>query len=170
MVAAILAMGYGCSSRNGGAGSDTEPTVIGTEPFDVETGAILEGDGFGAGSFAETRTLVSDVNFNPVYFSFDSAQLAPAEVGKIEDVARHLLQNRAHVVLVDGHCDERGSNEYNLSLGEQRAQSVRSYLVSLGVDGGRVQTRSFGEEKPAALGRTEDVYRLNRRGEFGIYK
>jgi peptidoglycan-associated lipoprotein len=74
------------------------------------------------------------------------------------------------VVLIDGHCDERGSNEYNLSLGEQRAQTIRGYIVSLGIDGGRVQTRSFGEEKPASPGRSEEAYRLNRRGEFGIYK
>ena len=170
MVTVLLAMGGGCWSDDDGKGTQTEATVLPETPFDVETGAVLDADGAGAGSFAETRTPVEGVSFNPVYFSFDSAQLAPAEVSKIEQVAQYLLQNRGNVVLIDGHCDERGSNEYNLSLGEQRAQSVRSYLVSLGIDGSRVQTRSFGEEKPAALGRSEEAYRLNRRGEFGIYK
>jgi hypothetical protein len=64
---------------------------------------------------------VTGVSFSPVYFGFDSYQLAPVEVSKIEQVAQHLLQNSSHVVLIDGHCDERGSNEYNLSLGQQRA-------------------------------------------------
>ncbi len=170
MMAVLLAMGGGCWSDDDGKGASNEPTVIPEVPVDVETGEVLEGDALGAGSFAETREAVPGVAFAPVYFGFDSYQLAPAEVGKIEQVAQHLLQNRGHVVLIDGHCDERGSNEYNLSLGEQRAQTIRSYLVNLGIDGARVQTRSFGEEKPAAPGRSEDAYRLNRRGEFGVYK
>ncbi len=177
MAAVLLAMGGGCWSDDDGKGApaSTGPTVIPEDPFDVETGEVLDGDDVlfgaaGAGAFAETREAVPGVAFAPVYFGFDSCRLAPAEVGKIEQVARHLLQNRGHVVLVDGHCDERGSNEYNLSLGEQRAQAIRSYLVSLGIDGARVQTRSFGEEKPAVPGRSEEAYRLNRRGEFGIYK
>lgn len=170
MVTLLLAIGSGCQSDDDLKTDLVGPTLIPTSPFDVETGEVLDSSAFGAGSFAETREAVPGINFSPVYFGFDSYQLAPAEVSKIEQVAQHLLQNRAHLVLVDGHCDERGSNEYNLSLGEQRAQTVRSYLVSLGIAGDRVQTRSFGEEKPVAFGRSEETYRLNRRGEFGIYK
>ena len=66
-------------------------------------------------------------------------------------------------------CDERGSNEYNLSLGEQRAQSVRKFLVDLGIDGARVQTRSFGKEKPLDPGHNEAAWSKNRRGEFVVY-
>ena len=173
LVMGLLVVGSGCSSDDADApGSMTETTVITGDPFDVETGAVLEADGFDGGlaAFAETRQLVEGIAFSPVYFGYDSYQLAPLEVAKIEQVAQALLQNRSYVVLIDGHCDERGSNEYNLSLGEQRAQTIRGYLVSLGVEGARVQTRSFGEEKPAAFGRAEESYRLNRRGEFNLYK
>ena len=174
LVTSLLVVGSGCSSDDADATTSmTGATLIPSDPFDVETGAVLEGDGFGGSglaSFAETRQLVEGVAFSPVYFGFDSYQLAPLEVAKIEQVAQTLLQNRSYVVLIDGHCDERGSNEYNLSLGEQRAQTIRGYLANLGVDGGRVQTRSFGEEKPAAFGHGEEAYRLNRRGEFNLYK
>ncbi len=170
LVATVVATGSGCSTIKGWLGvgpkGGLDETHVSDVPWDAETGDIIGG----AGSFAETRERVNGVTFAPVYFGFDSYTLAPMEVSKIEQVAQHLMQNRSHVVLIDGHCDERGSNEYNLSLGEQRAQTVCGYLVSLGIDSGRVQTRSFGEEKPASSGRSEEAYRLNRRGEFGIYK
>ncbi|NCC31563.1 MAG: peptidoglycan-associated lipoprotein, partial [Chloroflexia bacterium] len=76
-----------------------------------------------------------------------------------------LKRNPATRMIVDGHCDERGSNEYNLALGERRALAVRAYLIGLGLDGSRIQTRSFGEERPAAFGSDESAWRLNRRGE-----
>lgn len=82
----------------------------------------------------------------------------------------HLQQNANHVLVVEGHCDERGSNEYNLSLGENRAISVRTRLVQLGVQGDRIQTRSYGEEKPAVAGSGEEAWRLNRRGEFSLFQ
>jgi peptidoglycan-associated lipoprotein len=74
------------------------------------------------------------------------------------------------VVVVEGHCDERGSNEYNLSLGENRATIVRNYLVQGGISADRIQTRSYGKEKPAVVGNDESAYSLNRRGEFAIYQ
>jgi peptidoglycan-associated lipoprotein len=170
LVVVVLVTSSGCTTVKrwfgwGGDAKDPETTVS-KVPWDPETGKPINDQK----SFAESREPVTGVSFSPVYFGFDSYQLAPVEVSKIEQVAQHLLQNSSHVVLIDGHCDERGSNEYNLSLGEQRAQTIRGYIVSLGIDGGRVQTRSFGEEKPASPGRSEEAYRLNRRGEFGIYK
>lgn len=95
--------------------------------------------------------------------------MPPSEIAKIDNVAQHLLRNTSHVLVVEGHCDERGSNEYNLSLGENRAQAVRAYLVNLGVGAERIQTRSYGEEKPAVAGTGEEVWRLNRRGEFSFF-
>ena len=170
LVVVVLVTSSGCTTVKrwfgwGGGEKDTA-TKVTEVPWDADTGTALNDQK----SFAESREPVTGVSFSPVYFGFDSYQLAPVEVSKIEQVAQHLLQNSSHVVLIDGHCDERGSNEYNLSLGEQRAQTIRGYLASLGIDGGRVQTRSFGEEKPASQGRSEEAYRLNRRGEFGIYK
>ena len=106
----------------------------------------------------------------PVYFEYDSAQVPSAERSKIETVGDYLKHNSVGGVIVEGHCDERGSREYNLALGERRAMAVRAYLVSLGADGVRIQTKSFGKEKPVALGHDEESWSKNRRGEFVIFK
>ena len=110
----------------------------------------------------------TDVDFEPVYFGFDASNLQPSELAKIEKVAAHLKQT-GRVVIVEGNCDERGSNEYNLSLGELRAIAIRDYLVTLGVDAQKVQTKSYGEEKPAVAGSNEAAWSKNRRGEFAVY-
>ena len=113
-------------------------------------------------------TRCTDVAFEPVYFGFDASNLAPAELAKIEAVAKHIKQT-GRVVIVEGNCDERGSNEYNLSLGEIRAIAIRDYLVTLGVDAQFVQTKSYGEEKPAVVGSNEGAWSKNRRGEFAVF-
>ena len=112
----------------------------------------------------------TDVDFTPVYFGFDASQLEPSEMAKIESVAQHLQAKADRVVIIEGNCDERGSNEYNLSLGEQRAIKIRDYLVQLGIADNRVQTKSYGEEKPAVTGQGESAWAKNRRGEFAIYQ
>ncbi len=112
----------------------------------------------------------TDVDFAPVYFGFDASQLAPSELAKIEAVAQHLQAKPGRVVIVEGNCDERGSNEYNLSLGDLRAISIRDYLVSLGIDAKRIQSKSYGEEKPAVPGHDEGAWSKNRRGEFAVYQ
>ena len=110
----------------------------------------------------------TDVAFEPVYFGFDASNLQPSEMSKIEAVATHLKQT-GRVVIVEGNCDERGSNEYNLSLGEIRAIAIRDYLVTLGVNVQSIQTKSYGEEKPAVVGANEGAWSKNRRGEFAVF-
>ena len=112
----------------------------------------------------------TDVDFTPVYFGFDASQLAPAELAKIEAVAQHLQSKPNRVVIVEGNCDERGSNEYNLSLGDLRAIAIRDYLVTLGIDAQRIQSKSYGEEKPAVAGHNESAWSKNRRGEFAVFQ
>ena len=112
----------------------------------------------------------TDVEFEPVFFGFDASNLAPSELAKIEAVAQHLKDNADRVVIVEGNCDERGSNEYNLSLGDLRAISIRDYLATLGIAAELMQTKSYGEEKPAVAGAGEDAWAKNRRGEFAIFK
>ena len=160
-----LVLGSGCRSRNtptgGLAGEDDTviPEVYG------EDGIPLDGQPFDL-----TRQRLEGTAFEPVYFGYDSFQLAPEEVAKIERIADYLNRNSRTVLIIEGHCDERGSNEYNLSLGEQRALSVRTYLVNLGIAADRIQSRSFGEERPAVQGTGEDAWRMNRRGEFALYE
>ena len=115
-------------------------------------------------------TRCTDVDFAPVYFAFDASNLKDSELAKIEAVAQHLQANPTRVVMVEGNCDERGSNEYNLTLGELRAGAVRNYLLRLGIAAERVQTKSYGEEKPAVAGSGESVWSKNRRGEFAIFQ
>jgi peptidoglycan-associated lipoprotein len=154
-------------AENGGMGLSDPTLVENTDISQVvdESGALVSGT-----RFEDTLSPVQGARFAPVYFSLDSYVLAPAEVSKVEQVAQHLQQNTGHVLVIEGHCDERGSNEYNLSLGENRAISVRTRLVELGVMGDRVQTRTYGEEKPAVAGSGEEAWRLNRRGEFTLFQ
>ncbi|OPZ65644.1 MAG: Peptidoglycan-associated lipoprotein precursor [bacterium ADurb.Bin478] len=131
----------------------------------------LYGDGMGGGLAMGDRFTGGTEHpgmFAPVYFDYDSSQVAETERSKIETVSRHLKQNDV-AVIIEGHCDERGSNEYNLALGERRAQAVRDYLASLGIGADRIQTKSYGEEKPANAGHDEAAWAANRRGEFVLY-
>jgi peptidoglycan-associated lipoprotein len=122
------------------------------------------------GKFEDLYTRCTDVNFEPVYFGFDSTVVPQGELGKIDAVAQHLTEKTDRVVVVEGHCDDRGSNEYNMSLGENRAIIIRNYLVQNGISADRIQTRSYGEEKPAAVGNDESAWSRNRRGEFAIFQ
>ena len=115
-------------------------------------------------------TRCTDVEFEPVYFGFDASNLSSVELAKIEAVAQHLKDNPGRVVIVEGNCDDRGSNEYNLSLGDLRAISIRDYMATLGIAGERMQTKSYGEEKPAVAGSGEEAWAMNRRGEFAIFR
>ena len=112
----------------------------------------------------------TDVEFAPVYFGFDASALPSGEMAKIEAVAQHLQSKPDRVVIVEGNCDERGSNEYNLSLGDLRATSIRTYLETIGIAPNRIQTKSYGEEKPAVIGHDESAWAKNRRGEFAIFQ
>lgn len=130
----------------------------------------LDATGVGDRPFEEYCTRCTDVDFAPVYFGFDSTVVPQGEIVKIDEVAQHLGSHADRVVVVEGNCDERGSNEYNMALGENRASIIRNYLVQSGVDASRIQTRSFGEEKPAVVGSDESAWAQNRRGEFVIYQ
>jgi outer membrane protein OmpA-like peptidoglycan-associated protein len=157
LVCGLLVMGTGCESWWGDDKTDTpEITDVPGTITDSETGKNVTGT-----RFEDTCKKVDGVTMAPVYFAFDSYALAPSETAKIEQVAKHLLANASHVLVVE---------EYNLALGENRAQAIRGHLVNLGVDGNRIQTRSFGSEKPAMAGSGEEVWRLNRRGEFALYQ
>ena len=101
-----------------------------------------------------------------VYFDFDSSVLKGAEKPKVATVADYLKANSAAAVRVEGNCDERGTEEYNRSLGERRALAVREELIRLGIDATRVDTISYGKDKPAVPGSGESVWKQNRRDEF----
>ena len=103
-----------------------------------------------------------------VYFDFDSSVLKAAEKPKVAAVADYLKANSAAAVKVEGNCDERGTEEYNRSLGERRALAVREELIRLGVDPTRVDTISYGKDKPAVTGSDEAAWKQNRRDDFVV--
>ena len=133
----------------------------------------LTGDPYAAEGLTGNRPegLVEQASqFGVILFDFDSAQVNPGERSKLEAVAEYLRANATVGLVVEGHCDERGSNEYNLALGERRAMAVRAYLVGLGIDASRIQTKSLGEEQPVALGHDEASWSQNRRAAYGLYQ
>jgi peptidoglycan-associated lipoprotein len=99
-------------------------------------------------------------------FEFDSATLDKDSTKRLDRIAEAMKEHPRARVKIAGHCDERGTQEYNLTLGQQRAQAARAYLVALGVDGSRVETVSYGAETPADQGHNEEAWAKNRRDEF----
>ena len=110
----------------------------------------------------DAETLKADT----VYFDYDSSVIKPSEKTKVGAVADYLKSNSANAVKIEGHCDERGTEEYNRSLGERRALALREELVGLGTDATRVDTISYGKDRPASPGHDEAAWKQNRRGVF----
>lgn len=102
------------------------------------------------------------------YFAFDQAVIGPDDLASLEMHATVLRNNSNRSVVIEGHCDERGTREYNLALGERRANAVRDYLVALGISGNRLGTISYGKERPAVPGSNESAWAQNRRGVFVV--
>ncbi|MFZ5807044.1 MAG: peptidoglycan-associated lipoprotein Pal [Verrucomicrobiota bacterium] len=105
-----------------------------------------------------------------VYFAFDSFSIEAGERHKVENVAKWMQSNTDKKVVVAGHCDNRGTIQYNLALGERRALAVRDYLVGLGIDKSKISTISYGEERPAVEGENEEAWSKNRRAQIGVLK
>jgi peptidoglycan-associated lipoprotein len=105
-----------------------------------------------------------------VYFSYDKDLIGTSEKNKLEQVAQYLKENPVLGLIIEGNCDERGSQEYNRALGERRALNVKKYLMSLGIAEERLRTISFGEDNPAVPGTGENVWRKNRRADLVLAK
>lgn len=130
-----------------------------TDPVVAETPTTTD---MGASSLNDSYTP------STIYFAFDDYSLNAEAESELARFADYLQSNPGVQVQVEGHCDERGTIEYNLALGERRAQAVKSYLANLGVDGSRVMTISYGEEKSVADGHDEGAWSKNRRAEFVV--
>jgi len=148
----------GTKDFGGGGGSGADGDFVNGTPLpDRQEGVSFLGSN------------VDRSRFRPVYFAFDSYAIDGSERGKIDEVAS-FLKSAGNNVIIAGFTDERGTPEYNRGLGERRAQAVREALIRSGVDGGKVQTVSFGAEMPAANGSGESAWAKNRRAEFGIVR
>lgn len=128
-------------------------------------------DEYGLASRPEGQlNILTSVKYDAILFAYDSAQVQESERAKLDAVADYLKKNADVGVIVEGHCDERGSAEYNLALGERRALAARAYLIGLGIDGANIQTKSYGKEQPFNPDHDESAWRLNRRDEFVFFK
>jgi peptidoglycan-associated lipoprotein len=105
-----------------------------------------------------------------VHFDYDSTVIKSGDKPKVAAVANYLKANTADAVEIEGYCDERGTEEYNRSLGDRRALAIREALAALGVDPMRVDTISYGKDRPVDTGKSEAAHRKNRRGEFVLEK
>jgi peptidoglycan-associated lipoprotein len=104
--------------------------------------------------------------FKPVYFAYDQSSLSAEGQSTLQEIGKLMKEVPEITARVEGHSDERGSNDYNLALGERRAKSVNDYLTSYGIQATRLSTISYGEEKPASEGHDESSWSKNRRVEF----
>ena len=149
--------GHGVSVERIGGSGDTASTI-----------GLSGTDGSGDGS-ALPYASGDPLNHRIIYFAYDSSQLSAESRSVAEAHAQYMLNNPSAQMVLEGHADERGTREYNLALGESRARSVSDIMRAYGVEVGRIQLISYGEEQPVALGATEDAWRQNRRVEL-IYQ
>ncbi len=170
----------GCAKK----GSTTAQTGAGTgipleqakgEQTGGEAGAIKEGvvgsEGIREpGSEAAISEGRTSAPFLPIYFDFDRYDIRPDMRSRMEHNAKVMLDHPDIKVEIQGNCDERGTNEYNLALGEKRAKAARDYLVNMGVDPGRITIVSLGEEKPLDPGHNETAWAKNRRDDFIVFR
>lgn len=172
----ILSLGlfYGCCKkpvRGEGEALVTEQigeSAIGPEGMTGigETEVPGEAVGFGE-TTSEGRT---SAPMHPVYFDFDRFNIRDDMKPVMEENALFLLDHPEVMIEIQGNCDERGTNEYNLALGERRAKGAQAYLVNLGINPDRIGTVSFGEERPLDPGQNEEAWAKNRRDDFVIIK
>ena len=104
--------------------------------------------------------------FKPVYFGYDQSSLSAEGQSTLQEIGKLMKEVPEITARIEGHADEKGSNDYNLALGERRAKTVNDYLTSYGIQGSKLSTISYGEEKPAMDGHDESAYAKNRRAEF----
>ena len=143
------------SADSSGSGSSSSGSDVSSE------GAITEtaGSGIVSGSQEDLIVNVGD----RVFFGYDSSDLDSDALELLQDQVAWLKQNSDVTVTIEGHCDERGTREYNLALGEKRAQAVKNYLIGLGINPDRVSTISYGKERPAVVGSNDGAWAQNRR-------
>ena len=144
------------SADSSGSGSTSSSSDVSSEG-----GTITETDGSGIVSGSQ-EDLIVNVG-DRVFFGYDSSDLDSDALELLQDQVAWLKQNSDVSITIEGHCDERGTREYNLALGEKRAQAVKNYLIGLGINPDRVSTISYGKERPAVVGSNDGAWAQKRR-------
>ena len=170
MVVALLALSLGCAKRAakvrpagaaGAAGAATPagaPAVApvpGAEAMPPGTAPGLTAEELAAQRLAAAQAARASFETNDIHFDFDKYDITPEAAAILDGKADYLKANAGARALIEGHCDERGTNEYNLALGERRANAAKKYLVTAGIDPTRLDTVTYGEERPVDTGHSE---------------
>ena len=162
-IAAALLLSPGCAKKKP---AELPPPPIGADGSGVDGSGEegMDAGGVGTTGLAGARAdFLQNVSSDRVYFATDSHTLDPDARAILDTQATWLLRNPAISVTIEGHCDERGTREYNLALGDRRANAAKNYLAARGVPAGRMSTISWGKERPVAEGSDEGAWTQNRR-------
>jgi len=184
-----MVFAFGCSKKQAVKSTDTSGTAgapagapsqgkegVVTETLKPEAGTTAPSGGTSGTQVASAAEAAAGIAateekaspFQDVHFDFDKSSIRDDAKQSLSAVAAYLKNNRNARVQIEGHCDERGTSEYNMALGDRRAESVRKYLASLGVQTGVLSTVSYGKEKPLDPGHNEDAWAKNRRAHFVV--
>ncbi|MGE6572401.1 peptidoglycan-associated lipoprotein Pal [Psychrobacter namhaensis] len=158
VLSSAVALTTGCATKRSTSEVVVAPLGIPSGQADY-TGAVIVDNPNAVITTAENLQAV-------VYFAFDSSEITAQAASVLDQHAALLSSNPAAGVVIAGHTDERGSREYNMALGERRAQAARDYLAAQGVPVNNIRVISYGEERPAVTGNTEEAYAQNRRAEL----
>lgn len=180
LMGTCVVLGAGCSKKavippegvaggmaggaSGTSGYD-ENTIPSEGTLDDATSNGLSTPGSDSDEYKRLHGRCSE-NLYPIYFDFDQYGVRPDMTEVLVKNAEQMQQTPGAAIVIEGNSDERGTNEYNLALGERRALAAKQYLIDLGVDAARIQTISYGEERPLFTGQDEDAYSQNRRDDF----
>ncbi len=162
MVGLVMVLTLTGCSRTGRVPGVSDTGTMGTETGPSTTG--MEGRDL---SVEDIRAL-QPKQLRDIHFDFDRFDLTPEARSVLADNAAWLESNPGTAVMIEGHCDERGSTEYNVALGDRRAKSAMNYLVNLGISASRISTISYGEERPTCMSATEACWAENRRAHFAV--
>ncbi|MBD3170441.1 MAG: peptidoglycan-associated lipoprotein Pal [candidate division Zixibacteria bacterium] len=163
LIAGLLSFGALCGGKKEPTLPPPKPPETIEDEPEIDRGEI-EGE-FPEPKEEEKEPLVIDER---VYFDFNKYNLKPEARGTLREIADAMREYPEAFLLIEGHCDERGTEQYNLALGEKRAQEARKFLVSAGVESNRIDIISYGEERPADPGHNERAWAKNRRCEFEV--
>jgi peptidoglycan-associated lipoprotein len=158
----------GAATSSPGGGSTSQPAAL-APPGSGETRGGTPSTGPSTATpdaRPSPKDFVAVDDLKDVFFDFDKYDIRPPDAKILDANATWLKSNPNHLVLIEGHCDERGTNEYNLALGERRAKSTMNYLVSQGVQASRITIISYGEERPSCTQKSEECWAKNRRAHF----
>lgn len=178
LVLIMLLVGVGCAQRKTTvqsdtqtaeqqkAAADTKASEKVTEPSAGQKVAQVDSKDMAASREAAAMADENSRVLKDIHFDFDKYDIREDAKPVLKAVADYLIKNNPEKLVIEGHCDERGTNEYNLALGDRRAKATMGYLVAAGIASSRIETISYGEEKPLCKEQTEECWAKNRRSHF----